>query len=567
MKRLLIAALVVLPLLSLAAADNGFLIEIEFDHHTCKITLQKAELTLRQEFDFADVRVSSQQVLVEGRLLADSAGLHIGEGLIPFDQISVSEVETLRDRYKIMLEKQRKRTGRRAARRADRVSAFEHYVVPEEEFVRGDLLIIGGDILIEGEVNGNVIALFGDIHLASTAICQRDVLAVGGSIKRHRDSRIYGTWQGTEKWKRRPFKRKRRYQQSKHAIDLNGTVAYNRVDGLIGTGRLAFHSQEKFMPEFYVEYGYGFWSKRSKYRLGFEQRLFDYHQTSFGGEVYRRTATEDEWRCRTKENSLYAIIAREDFRDYYEGEGGSFFFEQTIGYDHTFRLDYRFEELRFLEANPNLWSLFGGGKRFRGNFSSVTDETLTEHLSDYDKDEASLLLCYTYSTVEGRHGELLRSGWYAMTGAEHASQRLGSDFDYDRVVMELRRYQPLTYRQNLNFRLIYGTATGNLPLHKYFYLGGIRTLRAYDIKEFCGTRMAMANLEYVLDFSRSDVGVALLFDIGKTGWESNFLTSGQWRGDVGVGLTVINDIRLELTRQINGFTNSIQISILINRSF
>jgi hypothetical protein len=116
-------------------------------------------------------------------------------------------------------------------------------------------------------------------------------------------------------------------------------------------------------------------------------------------------------------------------------------------------------------------------------------------------------------------------------------------------------------------RLVYGEAHGDLPLHRYLYLGGIRTLRAYDIKEFCGTRMAMANCEYVIEFPRADVGLIGLFDLGKTGVDSDFLTEGKWRGDVGVGFVFDQDFRLELTRQINGNTNDLRLSALIGRSF
>jgi hypothetical protein len=79
--------------------------------------------------------------------------------------------------------------------------------------------------------------------------------------------------------------------------------------------------------------------------------------------------------------------------------------------------------------------------------------------------------------------------------------------------------------------------------------------------------MALANAEYVVDFPRTDVGLALLFDIGKTGWDTDFLKQGAWRGDVGIGVRFGDWIRLELTRQINGADGKLQLSALMGRSF
>jgi outer membrane protein assembly factor BamA len=301
--------------------------------------------------------------------------------------------------------------------------------------------------------------------------------------------------------------------------------------------------------------------------LGIEQKIFDYNQTKLGGSVYRLTKTEDNWISDSSENSCYAVLAREDFRDYYGAEGGNIYAEQHLGFVHTFRIEYSYESLSWLPAHTGLWSLFGGHKRFRGNFSSVDEPRRDAALSDYDKNEAILKASYVLNTVEDERGELARSGWVGGVHYEHSSSRLGSDFTFDRFILELRRYQPLTYMQNFNVRLIYGGATGNLPLHRLFYLGGIRTLRGYDIKQFYGSRMAMANCEYVVDFPRTIVGLALLFDIGKTGWESDFLSKGQWRGDVGIGMRFDDWLRLELTRQINGDTDKLQLSALIGSSF
>jgi hypothetical protein len=561
---MIVALLLIVP--TLAAEENNFTIEIRFDRSSCAISLHEDDRTITNDFRFSDVRIGHNEVTADGRTIVDATGFHFRDRIIPIDDIDVDRVTSVRDNYRIVLAQKVVPTSRRRARGGDIISAFRNVDIGDEEFIRGDILVIGADLHVEGEVNGDIVVLFGNVRLTGTSVCWRDVLAIDGTINRHREARVYGTYQATKDWRKWSRHERRHYTTEENEIGVSGSLSYDRVDGLGADVGISFNSEERFMPEFFAHYGYGFWSQQSKYRLGFEQKLFNYYRLSFGGQVYRLTKTEDEWRCPQSENNLYAVLAREDFRDYYEGEGGSFFVQQEIAYTHTFRVEYSTEDLRFMNANPDLWSLFGGDKKFRANFSSVDDQFLADHMPDYDKDESVLAASYEFNDTEDRYGELMRSGWYARVAVEHSSEGIGSDFDYDRYTVELRRYQPLTYRQNFNIRLLYGNATGTLPLHRYFYLGGIRTLRAYGIKEFYGSHMALANLEYVVDFPRSDIGVSLLFDTGKTGWDGDFLSEGDWIGDVGIGCRLA-DIRLELTRQINGYTNDLQFSILIGRSF
>jgi len=72
------------------------------------------------------------------------------------------------------------RPSRRATER-NRFASFRKLVIPANDFVRGNTLCIGAETVIDGEVNGNVVALFGDVRLEASAVCQRDVVAIGGA--------------------------------------------------------------------------------------------------------------------------------------------------------------------------------------------------------------------------------------------------------------------------------------------------------------------------------------------------------------------------------------------------
>jgi hypothetical protein len=552
---------------AMAQDSTGTTVEINFGRSSGTIVVITDQDSSRVEFQFGEVRKTGHQILLRDRVLISEDSLFVGSKVINLAEMIPSDVTSSRNFCQVILTKQDGSTRSRRGTERNRFASFRRLSIPPGDFVRGNAFCIGNELVIEGEVNGNVVSLFGDVKLMSSAVCQRDVLAIGGSIHKHRLARVNGTYQSTDDWHQVKARYHRRSRDDKSAVQLGAGAAYNRVDGLLIMPEITFQSEEKFMPKFYFKYGYGFASKRSVYQLGIEQKLFDYNQTKLGGSVYRLTKTEDNWISDSSENSLYAVLAREDFRDYYGAEGGDIYVEQHLGFAHTFRVEYSYEALSWLPAHTGLWSLFGGDKRFRQNFSSVDASCHNDAVPDYDKNEAVLKASYVLNTVEDERGELARAGWVGGVHYEHSSSRLGSDFTFDRFIVELRRYQPLTYMQNFNVRLMYGGANGNLPLHRLFYLGGIRTLRGYDIKQFYGSRMALANCEYVVDFPRTIVGLALLFDIGKTGWESDFLSEGEWRGDVGIGVRFDDWLRLELTRQINGDTDKLQLSALIGSSF
>jgi hypothetical protein len=562
---LLIGLALVAP--SMAQDSAGTTVEINFSRSSGTIVVMTDRDSNKVEFQFGEVRKSGHQILLRDRVLISEDSLFVGSKVINLAEMMPSEVTSTRSLCKVTLTKQDGSTRSRRGTERNRFASFQRLSIPAGDFVRGNALCIGNELVVEGEVNGNVVSLFGDVKLMSSAVCQRDVLAIGGSVHKNRMARVNGTYQSTDNWHQVKARYHRKSREDKSAVDFGMGAAYNRVDGLSVMPEIAFQSEEKFMPKFYFKYGYGFASKRSVYQLGIEQKLFDYNQTKLGGSVYRLTKTEDDWISRNGENSFYAVLAREDFRDYYGAEGGNVYVEQSLGFAHTFRVEYSYESLSWLPAHTGLWSLFGGDKRFRQNFSSVDAPRRNAAVSDYDKSEAVLKTSYVFNTVEDERGEMARAGWVGGVHYEHSSCRLGSDFAFDRFIIELRRYQPLTYMQNFNVRLMYGGANGNLPLHRLFYLGGIRTLRGFDIKQFYGSRMAMANCEYVVDFPKTAVGLALLFDIGKTGWESDFLSKGEWRGDVGIGVRFDDWLRLELTRQINGDTDKLQLSALIGSSF
>lgn len=563
--RILIVLTALLGTPALAIAQTQPDVKISFDKRQCTIAIDTGAAATSISFEFSEVRIGEKSVSVGSHRLIAGDSIIVGERAVNLARLAIQGVVQREGYYDISLGEAAS-TSRRGRSEANRYAIFSQLKLTTGEFIRGSVLVVGGEVESNAEVNGYVVALFGDIKLGAAATCHRDVLAVGGRIQRDRKARIYGAFQSTESWKRSDIFRRRQRNYGYQPITWSKGMSYNRVDGLTLNAGVAFQSEENFVPRFYAGVGYGATSDVWKYRLGFDHRIFDYHQLSYGGAVYRQTKTADDWICTSGENTVYALLRREDFRDYYESEGAELFIEQQVNGRHTIRADYFVEVLDSMPAHPRLWALLGGSKDFRSNFSSVAENERGVGLQAFTNHEAALKLAYKYQSVlEPDRGA--PQGWWLSFQYEHSSGTIASDFNYDRYTFEARRYQRVNEFLNINARAIYGEVTGAAPIHRLFYLGGIRTLRGHEIKQYYGTKLGLLNVEYLINPDRTILDFAAVADVGGVGSVDRSLSESRWYGDVGVAVIIGELVRIELTRPFNGKTSELQPSVLIGRSF
>jgi hypothetical protein len=74
----------------------------------------------------------------------------------------------------------------------DVVRFGEDIHIGEHELVQGDVVAIGGDIVIKGKVRGNVVNVFGDTELYGSAVINGDVVTVMGELNEYDNPRIRG---------------------------------------------------------------------------------------------------------------------------------------------------------------------------------------------------------------------------------------------------------------------------------------------------------------------------------------------------------------------------------------
>jgi len=476
-------------------------------------------------------------------------GLHFNGKLLPYDQITDSRVFNSDDLVMITfltLKGDTDRLGR--IRRGNRLSFDRKITINEDEFVRGMVLSILGDIDVYGEVNKDVISLFGQVYVGPAAVARGDVASLTGKIDAAQDASVYGElYSGTDFF----TKRSHRFFREAKTGTFTGSFNYNRVDGATPTLRAGFNDADSLLPSAWIEAGYAFASSRWRLELGIEQPLMRRLPLSVGGAYYRRLASEDDWLLNDDENVVFTLLVTEDFKDYREGEGGTFWTTFKPLANVTFEGRYRYEETNWRRAHRNLWSLFGGDKKFPRNFHSVEDPYRSFGVDEIDTTANGALSASLDWDTRTESEPFLHSAWHATGELEWSHPDLSSDFDYRRYTISLRRYQQVHRRAMVLVRLMYGGSDGYLPMYKRFFLGGLGSLHGYKHKELMGSKFWMANLEYRIEFPRTDLGASLLYDVGQIANDHPLDSDIEVKHSLGVGFWIGDDVRINLAKRLD----------------
>lgn len=280
--------------------------------------------------------------------------------------------------------------------------------------------------------------------------------------------------------------------------------------------------------------------------------------------MHSLTDTDDEWVISEEENTLTSLFVRRDFLDYYRRSGWSAYAAHDMG--GWLRATGRLLQDDFTSLENSVgWSLFGGDWSrdvFRPN--SAVDEIRVNSL------RGELQMDTRDSRIYPG------TGWLATGLAERAGGFLGGDGEFERYLVDLRRYQTLGAGMRMDLRTRLGTSRGTLPSQYLYELGGFSSLRGYRFKEFTGDRMALVNGEVWVDWFLDGVIAGAFLDAG-TAWfgelpagaapaggqalvEPDFKVSAGWALD-------IEDFRVYFARRLDGEGGGWDVSFRISRSF
>lgn len=482
--------------------------------------------------------------------------------------------------------KELKRLEERAAEKyfdlSKKVYRYEGDVdIASGETIDGNVLVSDGNMELSGHISGSVVVLFGTLKLQKGARVDGDVAVVNGRIIQERYAVVKGNQIETrarnllpgDAWARRysrfpregytsddetttedddesPWSWRPRFHGAYSTLPLKTIhqtlmVSYNRVQGLFtGLSVPPSLGSENDYVDIHGFAGYGFSDYKWRYAFGVDRWIFDRRDYRFeiGGALYNRIDSPDEnWMISSLENSLSAFFLHRDYMDFYRRQG----FELHVRQNYTIflqgRLAYR-SEFHNSVRNHTDWALFGGDNR-RFSVNPAVDEGRLRSL--YGE---------VYFDTRNNH-ERPQYGWYARLSMETSTQQgLGSDFSFNRYMLDVRHYTPLSRSEQLNVRFAAGSGTGRFPVQKQYRLGGLSTLRGYNNKSIRGNRMLLANVEYrftpardflITPFNR--VAYIIYFDAGHA-WFANgekpsdgfdTVRLRDFKTDIGIALTDI----------------------------
>ncbi len=438
------------------------------------------------------------------------------------------------------------------ARQGNIIRAFEPIGVKPGQFVRGNVISVTGDIDIQGEINKDVVSLFGHVTVGAEAVIRGSIAALAGGMDVPSKATVYGSVLST--------RQKRNYRYLLWSRDrefrIYPDLRYNRVDGLHLSLGLAFQDHDSTLPSFWTSGGYAFASERWRYRFGLEQTIVRSRQIVLGGEAYRRLASGDDWLLNDYENMAFVVLAREDFKDYYEAEGGVIYARFSPLKKLTVGLEYRNERTHWLEAHPRLWAVFGGQKRFRDNYSTVDSAFRARGEREIEDSTTSGLNFSAAYDTRASQNMFDSSGWFVQANLEWSTPDLSSDFDYRRYTLGVTRYQKIHRESILLLRAMLGGSDGYLPMHKRFFLGGLGSWQGYGQKEYMGSRFWMTNIEYRLTIPGSDFALSALWDCGQIANNTPLNGNVDVKNSIGLAGYIGADFRISVAKRLDRSTNA-----------
>jgi len=320
------------------------------------------------------------------------------------------------------------------------------------------------------------------------------------------------------------------------------TIHYNRVEGLfLGTG---FNYSPAFAPvTVLAEGGYGISNKEWRYRSGIFMDLFEANRFRIGTEAFHLTSSLDDWRIGSIENSLAALLFKEDFIDYFGKKGYMLYLNQLL-LDNQIQLRFEAAAYEYSMMNRQTdWALLGKNKHFAENPAvAEIDETSLKFVLFYD----------------GRDNPVFPlSGWTIEGIYEHTLE----DSTTNGFFVTIKRFQPTFRTQRLRFKMMLGARNGSSAEQHTMDLGGIGTLPGFREKEFKnGNRFLLLNFQYLfsgdvlrnLPLSFIPIYDALTLSLFcDTGWLSfeetndfgfNELGIADLKTDLGISLSISEDM-------------------------
>jgi surface antigen Omp85-like protein len=378
----------------------------------------------------------------------------------------------------------------------------------------GDIAIIEGTLTVLGTVAGRIVAINSTVVLESAARIDKDVTVIGGRLESRDgavvagDVRVYRDHVVVERtvdrivvhddsddelWYRR---RQRWRNRSWSDLRFLSAHTYNRVEGLpVLVG-----------PAFGHEFG---WGRLTLDALGIIRSVGSFEWTAanvghtvkteislgksgglrFGGRLFDVVDAVEPWQLSDPEVGLASFLLHRDYRDYFDRHGGAVSGALFLGKSADLTLSFS-DQTWGARVARNPFTLLRGGQPWRPN---------------PQLDEGSFhILNATFDLDTRNDRDDPWDGWYVLTDYEFGTGLIsrygpsspsvrrinpGRRTQYDRIFVDVRRYNRVSPDGQLNVRFVAGgwLSGDDLPLQRRFSVGGPWTLSGFDFRRIDGS--------------------------------------------------------------------------------
>jgi hypothetical protein len=356
----------------------------------------------------------------------------------------------------------------------------------------------------------------------------------------------------------------RRSHGSRHNGRLEPIADYNRVDlfriGLAGE----VQDPSTMAPRIGGRFEYATGRRRALYGVQLEQPLCPPGRLAAGVSMSRRTDHSELQQVDDVENSLALLFARQDYRDYFEREGFGAYLAWRVPDFSVISVHVRNDSYLSLQRQGGTHSIFERHRLLRDN---------------PEVDEGDIHAVLLRLERQTQRTARTRAGFYHWIELERAGHGMGGDFEYTRVLADLRSVLRLSPTATMALRAVGGTtATGELPAQKEFTTGGVDGLRAHAFAQYRGNQLLLAQAEYTTALWRvrpsgfnAGLHAIAFVDAGRAWDDAGHLwrpARQQLQVDGGFGLTTSEDnLRVYVARNLRQPRSEAVFSVRLQRPF
>lgn len=328
-------------------------------------------------------------------------------------------------------------------------------------------------------------------------------------------------------------------------ISNNNWWRYNRSEGLFFQLNGVFQSPNIKGSSFYGGIGRAFHRNEYQWILGLEQLMFK-NVFQFYAEVFNKSITPDAWRLWDGENSLSTVFRRQDYLDWYNGQG-----YRTAGFVHIknyVSIGAEYNQVLQSEMNNVL-----EGDKFRGTY----------HVLEGDNIFLKTIVSAGYPVELS-----VRNQFQMYTTLIRTNSMDNSDLHYTYDHFYLNLLIPYAEKLNFNIKVMVGASDVDNSIwdtsgyHQHiFEIGGEGTLRGYDWKVLPSSHYQLTTLETWFGFVGVFYDRAILFKSQGNVFNAAFFSdlTDNISQDVNSSIGFIlgrKNLRLSYTKQMTDDKNS-----------